>query len=415
MKILHISTSDSGGAGLCCVRIHKGLLENGYKSKVLVLQKTFNEPEVYKFEKDTVQLPRFLRWPILFIKLVLRKLRISTSQLQYFQYKLEGLRAISSPFYSLPLSEYDVSNHPLVKEADIVHLHWVAGFLDWPSFFKNVFKPVVWTVHDENLYFGGFHYRIEQKDNISVYREFEEKLIDIKQKSTDKCKNLTIVSLSNMMLEFSLSKNIVKNRKHFVIHNPVDHTVFKSFEKKFCRDIFTLPQNKKILLFVSYYLDDKRKGFSEFVRAVNELQLPDLAVCAIGMGNKNIEPGLEIFYPGAINDQRFLSLAYSACDVFVMPSFQEAFAQTPLEAMACGLPVVAFPCSGISELINEKNGILADDFSVKALKEGIIKALKTEFNRDWIRQDVINRFSVKSIVDQYAEVYNETLKAGRKE
>ncbi len=410
MNILHISTSDSGGAGLCSVRIHKGLLENGFKSKVLVLNKIMNEPEVYKFEKEIVRLPKIYRWPIQFIKLVLKKIRIPASQLQYLQFQLDDLRGISNPVYSLPLSEYDLSSHHLVKEADIIHLHWISGFLDWPSFFFSVNKPIVWTIHDENLYYGGFHYSFEQIANISVYQKLEENLIEIKQKSIRQCKNLTIVSLSEMMFELSLSNNIVKNRKHFVINNPVDGTVFKPLDKKFCREIFNLPQHKTILLFVSYYLNVQRKGFSMLVKAVNELNLPDLVICAVGIGNVNIDSKNEIYYPGAISDQRILSLVYSACDYFLLPSLQEAFAQTPLEAMACGLPVVAFPCSGISELINEKNGVRADDFTIEALKEGILRAIKTEYDRDWIRQDVIKRFGVKRIVELYKVVYNEILK-----
>jgi glycosyltransferase involved in cell wall biosynthesis len=409
LKILHISTSDSGGAGLCCVRLHKGLLVNGFDSKVLVLSKVYNEPAVYEYQKKAIKLPKIIRWPILFLKLVLHKLRIPASQLQYFQYKLDNLQRISSPVYTLPFSEYDLSAHPLVREADLIHLHWTAGFLDWPGFFRQTFKPVIWTVHDENIYYGGFHYNKDQRDNISVYRKLEEKLIEIKQKSINRCKNLAIVSLSNMMLEISLSYNIVKERKHYVIHNSVDHRTFRPFDKHYCRDLFNLPQSKKVLLFVSYYLNDKHKGLTELVMALNELNLSDITLCAIGIGKAEIDTPVEIYYPGAINDPRLLTLAYSAADIYVTPSFQEAFAQIPLEAMACGLPVVTFPVSGSLELINEKNGVRADDFTVEAFKEGILKAIKTDYDAEWIRQDVIARFGVKNITEQYAGVYKELL------
>ncbi len=410
MKILHISTSDSGGAGLCCIRIHKGLLENGYKSKVLVLHKTFDEPEVYKFEKNIYRLPKIIRWPVLFLKLVLHKLKIPVSQYHRLQYKLDSLRAVSSPDYSLPVSDYDLSNHPLVIEADLIHLHWTAGFLDWPSFFGKVSKSVVWTIHDENLYFGGFHYRKEQIANMSAYRKLEKKLIEIKQKSILQCKNLSIVSLSKMMLKLSLSEDIVKNRKHYLISNSVDHNAFMQFDKKLSRNVFSLPHDKKILIFISYYLNDKRKGFTELLMALNELDMSYIALFAIGIGKAEVDNQIEIYYPGAINDTRLLSLAYSAADFYVMPSFHEAFAQTPLEAMACGLPVVAFPCSGTEELINEKNGVRATEFTVASLKNSIKLAMSTKYEADWIREDVLTRFGVKSIVDQYTEVYNDALK-----
>lgn len=409
MRILHISTYDIGGAGLSCIRLHKGLLENGYNSKVLVLYKTLDVPGVYKYERSGISLPRIIRWPLQFLKLVLLKLRIPVSMYQLLQFRLDSLRKISSPVYSLPLSEYDISAHPFVKEADIIHLHWAAGFLDWPSFFKNISKFVVWTIHDENLYYGGFHYLREKEAGISDYRILEEKLVEIKQKSIRYCKNISIVSLSKMMLELSFSSKIVKERKHYVIHNMVDNNSFKRYDKKFAREVFELPQEKRVLLFISYYLNDKNKGFKELVNALNELGISDMVIFAIGIGKSEIESKTEIYYPGPINDMRLLSLAYSASDLYVMPSFQEAFAQTPLEAMACGLPVVAFPVSGTEELINEKNGIRTTDFTVGSLKNGIWKSLDNSYDNDSIRADVLSRFGVLNIVEQYLEVYRESL------
>lgn len=409
MKILHISTFDRGGAGISCIKLHRGLMGIGYSSKVLVLKKTSDAPEVYQFEKNIYRLPKIIRWPVLFLKLVLQKLRIPVSQLQHLQYKLDSLRAVSSPVYSLPLSDYDLSNHPLVVEADLIHLHWTAGFLDWPSFFGKVTKPVVWTIHDENLYFGGFHYRKDQIANLSVYGDLEKKLIEIKQKSIHNCKNLSIVSLSKMMLKLTLSEKIVKNRNHYLISNSVDHNVFIQFDKKLSRNVFGLPQDKKILIFISYYLNDKNKGLTELVTALNELKYPDLVLFAIGIGKTEIETSIEIFYPGAIVDPRLLPLAYSASDIYVMPSFQEGFAQTPLEAMACGLPVVTFPCSGTEELINEKNGVRATEFTVASLKNSINLALNTKYEADWIREDVLTRFGMKNMIGQYVSAYNNTL------
>jgi len=98
----------------------------------------------------------------------------------------------------------------------------------------------------------------------------------------------------------------------------------------------------------------------------------------------------------------------TAADYFILPSFQEAFAQSPLEAMSCGTLVVAFPCSGIPELIN--NGIICKDFTVEALTHGIKEAMRRDFCRDKIRKDVLSRFSYDRIARQYIELYQELLK-----
>lgn len=46
MNILHISTTDYDGAGSCCYKIHKSLLELGVNSKILVLRKKTNDDNV---------------------------------------------------------------------------------------------------------------------------------------------------------------------------------------------------------------------------------------------------------------------------------------------------------------------------------------------------------------------------------
>ena len=92
-----------------------------------------------------------------------------------------------------------------------------------------------------------------------------------------------------------------------------------------------------------------------------------------------------------------------------MPSYQEAFAQTPLESMACGTPVVAFPCSGITDIIKPFNGIACSDFTPEALLEGIKKALDRQFNRNEIRKYVVDNFSYRKIAKQYVELYKTIL------
>lgn len=407
MKVLHISTSDSGGAGLCCIRLHKSLISNGIDSKVLVLNKEYDDPKVYKYVKKNTRLPKFIRWPVRFMALLLQKLNIPVSQMTFYQYKLNKLRQKKSPFYTLPFSEYKLNEHELVKEADIIHLHWIAGFIDYPSFFKNLDKPVVWTLHDENLYFGGFHYRHEMENCSLVYDRLEKKLITIKRKSIARARNLTIISLSETMRNLSLSNPIVRNRNHHLINNSVDYNVFRPFDKKISRDILNLPENKKILAFVSLSLFDSRKGLKELIQALSELNYQNLALCAVGKAENRLITPVEIYYTGVITDPRLLSIVYSAADVFVMPSFQEAFSQTPLEALACGTPVIAFPCSGTKELIDGGNGIRTKDFTVESLKDGIQKALETKYDNAWLRKDVISRFAPEHISRQYLKVYKE--------
>ena len=95
---------------------------------------------------------------------------------------------------------------------------------------------------------------------------------------------------------------------------------------------------------------------------------------------------------------------------FVLASSQETFAQVPLEAMACGTPVVASPCGVIPELINDQNGIICKDFTVESLVEGIQAAMNRHYDRERIRKDVVERFSYEKIAEQYVNLYESILK-----
>ena len=74
-----------------------------------------------------------------------------------------------------------------------------------------------------------------------------------------------------------------------------------------------------------------------------------------------------------------LSFAYSAADLFVMPTRTEAFGQVVTEAMACGTPVVAFDVGGIPDIVRPgRTGLLAPPEDVRALRQAILDLLEDD-------------------------------------
>ena len=143
--------------------------------------------------------------------------------------------------------------------------------------------------------------------------------------------------------------------------------------------------------------------------ALEELDISNLVLICIGGGKVPRSTSVKIYRAGYVTNEDILGLYYAAADLFVMPSYQEAFAQTPLEALSCGTPVVAFPVSGTSFLINDLNGVRCNEFTVRSLIEGIKKALHTNFDRQAIRNDVIERFSPSVIAGEFLKVYHEVI------
>ena len=84
------------------------------------------------------------------------------------------------------------------------------------------------------------------------------------------------------------------------------------------------------------------------------------------------ELGIKTTYTGFISDKTEIVKTYNRADILIAPSLQENYSNTVLEAMACGLPIVAFDVGGMPELIDhKKNGYVASARDVNDLKSGI--------------------------------------------
>jgi glycosyltransferase involved in cell wall biosynthesis len=118
-----------------------------------------------------------------------------------------------------------------------------------------------------------------------------------------------------------------------------------------------------------------------------------------------------VHYLGEINDEELLIAAYSACDVFVIPSVQENLSNMVVEAMACNIPVVAFNIGGMPDMIKHKeNGWLAKPFEVNDLATGIKWCLENKnIFSDNIRGAATEKFDLKIVAKQYRDLYQEII------
>jgi len=392
MKVLHICTADEGGAGLCCLRIHQALLNEGIDSKVLMLRTKHTDiVGVYQYTKGHI---------IDFLWRGFNKiLRLCHLELDDYN-RVINLTKRTKIYATLPTSPIDVSHHPLVKEADLIHLHWVDNFVDYPSFFRNIDKPIVWTLHDEGMFSGVFHFT----EGKNLHEPLDEKYLDIKFKAVHQIKNLGIVFLSKMMKNMFSDNDMVNGRPNTVINNPVDCDLFEPIEKSKARDIMKIPHNAIVFSFVAGKIADPRKGLSVLSRSLQRMRIPNAWIMAVGGEQEYSE--LPLVHPvGPVMGARNMSVAYSCADYFVMPSKKEAFAQTPIESMACGIPAIVFPVSGTDELITPQNGIIADDFTEESLEKAIKAAMLTSYDSTIIRQDMITRYSPNVIANKYISFY----------
>lgn len=408
MKVVHITKLPDGGATWCAMRICHALKLQGIDAKMLLMQgkssdgiSVANADWLYREHGNVV-----VHLLVKILKLLLRP------RFEYLIYKRKQAAKTGNELFTSPVTGYtNLANHPLVKEADIVHLHWISDFVDFPTFFKRVKKPIVWTIHDENPGLGGFHYLSHKKDASVEFLELDKIYEDIKRKSLAIGNKPHLVAISSYMRDFFKISPILRDCPTTLIHNGVDCKAFHPLPKAECRAQLGIPLDKKVFLFSSYQIEDKRKGLHVLVPALESLH--DDTIILMCLGNYKAVPQskyIQVRCEGLVNGSDLLSVYYSAADYFVLSSFQEAFAQTPLEALACGTPVVAFPCSGVPDLITNIVGVISEDFTMQSLTKAIKKSMVMTFSREDIRNEVVARFSYDIIAQQYLDLYNTLLK-----
>lgn len=391
MKVLHVCTTDSGGAGIACLRLHEALLNNGVDSRVLVLIKSKENSKVFSMYEHKLE---FL------FKKILNKIHI----LQLLN-KPKGPESFWTPF-----SSHKIESHELIEWADIINLHWVAGFLDYNSFFNAVNKPIVWTLHDMLPFSGGYHYL--EGFPLRYYKNLINKYEKVKKNSIAN-KNIRIVSLNKWMQVLSSNSFVFEGLINEIIPNSVPLDKFYSKSRNGLRSKYGLKLTDKVLLFVSDNVLNKRKGISLLIKALEIINNKDLKLLIVG-SNEPLEGFKEIkneqIYLGSIDSFDEMSNIYSVSDLFVVPSIEDNLPNTVLESIATSIPVIAFQIGGIPDIITDGiNGVLSKSITPEGLSKAILKGLGTQFVKENIRKDCSLRYNNKLQADRYIDLYKRMI------
>ena len=408
MKILHINTSTAGGAAWCAIRINNALCKTGVQSRMLFAQGDI--------------LPNGVGGAFAYKdKIVQQRNNIVISKLRHLLMRIPGYvnvekwddlikRANTDKlFIHHPCSNYsNIANHPLVEWADIVHLHWVNDFVDYRTFFKRVKKPIVWTLHDKYPAVGLMHFCSEYSPLPVQLRDIDQYCREVKKKALSKNKNIHIVAISEHMKRLCLSSDILKDYPCTLIHNGVDTEIFRPYPVE---NVELSEKDTKVFLFSSYNIWDKRKGLERVIEALEKVDNIEKKLVVLGQNPSSVPPkaSFPVICKGLIKDETELSKVYSFADYFIQASYEEGFAQTPLEAMACGIPVISTPVSGASDLIQPFNGVLCNGYDSISIKEGIMQALTKNYNPQKIRDYILERFDYSIIAKQYINLYRSIL------
>ncbi len=164
---------------------------------------------------------------------------------------------------------------------------------------------------------------------------------------------------------------------------------------------------------------DPRKNIWRFVNAWQQLPVDikgNRKLVVAGKGAKSFsaeiftETPADVYFIGYVDDKDLPAL-YSGADIFVFPSLYEGFGLPPLEAMACGCPVVVSNVASLPEVCGDA-AYYVDPYNVKSIAEGMQKVLTDDTLRQSLIQKGIERaklFSWEKSAKEHIKVFEEVL------
>ncbi len=416
MKILFLNTFEKyGGAAMACYRLYQSLKKNTKATYNLLVSDIDKNNE----HTNTIN-PNYISQKI-------QKLKFITERVSYWAYmKNKNFKYAFSPANI----GQSITTHSLVKQADILHLHWINfGFISLKELEKicQSDKKIVWTMHDMWAFTGGCHYvgactNFEKScGNCQFLKKPSPKdwsfQIFERKKEIIKNKKITFIGSSNWITEEAKKSGLFnENHQFFHIPTPIDTDIFLPLDKENLRKEMNLPAHQFFLLFGAMNIADTRKGFHLLLKALEILaaknkNLP-LHLLIFGKSTPEMLEKLPFAYTnlGILKGDIEIQKAYNLAHSFVLPSLEDNLPNTILESLACGTPSLSFNLGGMPEMIdNELNGLITRENTAENLAQNIEKMIDFWLNQsdffhllqDNARKKALTEYSEKVIAEKY--------------
>ena len=414
-KVVLLSTSDIGhGAGVAAFRLHKSLRDAGTESNMLVCEKLSADPYVFKIKEDPhTRVERFIRG---------------------FLHKLENGLNLLGPQNVFSVMASGIQRHPLIRNADVVHLHnihWSNRNLSLLLLYLK--KPVIWTFHDMWPITGHCFYAYScgrwqtgcgKCPDLDIFPKilYDSTALQWKLKKHIYEKTRpTIVAPSAWLENTAKISPLFSNCRVTRIPYGIDQTEFKFVDKLTARNDLHLDATRKYLAWVASDIKDTRKGFSYFERTMMNLKklnkIKNIGILLVGKGESNyrlLKSHFQVNIFGHISRSEYLSLVLCASDMLVSTAIQDNLPNIILESFACGTPVAGFNVGGIPDIVKHNvNGYLASVGDCEGLAKGIDSLLsnpmKLQDMGNCAVKTVSEEFTYKLQADRHMNLYRQAV------
>ena len=354
MKVVHIARTyglnGTGGAAIAATRLHLALLEGGVDSHFICVDQREEALNVYVLPKKGT----LLRWMRTFCT------RASIFIWRRFFYK-KFMTLNLFPLFGLEEKLKEI-------QPDVIHIHWInIDVLRYEQLasLKGSFPKAKFVINLHDLFMINAidpcpwnDVRYQTGFAKSNSRFLERWLFARKMKAMNQLKPV-FVGPSDWVVSCSRKSIIGRVYPAFAIPNIIGTNVF------FYRDDYSSHSKFRVLFGVAGGRENPYKGFDDFRAALRILPYEikegiELQIFGESSSDKTIE-GISVKFWGAITNPSELAEIYRQADVFAFPSKQETQGMTKVEAMLCGLPVVAFDRTACAEgIVPQETGSVAE-------------------------------------------------------
>jgi glycosyltransferase involved in cell wall biosynthesis/4-hydroxybenzoate polyprenyltransferase len=419
VKIVHLTATEGrGGASIASARLCRALRSLGHDSQLLVAERSCKYSFVTKFHTraDQDQI------------ISLRKQAIDN------QYIHNNRTERSNTHFTAYVDGADLSHHPSIEQADIVHLHWI-GSIQTPLDIRLLSRarPVVWTLHDFEPMTGGCHFPA----GCNGFKTTCQNCLQLKQdpfgvpaavlrdkKALWAGQRFVLTSPTHWLAELAQKSAVFGSawKKPVVIPPPIDTKIFQPLSQVSARRSLGLSEVGPHILCGADDYRERRKGADILRRILTRCSArlaplnEKVTVISVGQASLNLEEadGLQYRHLGHLNSEQEMALAYAAADLFILPSVEDNLPNMVIESLSCGTPVVAFDIGGIGEVLEDgKHGRLVGAGDENAMSEAVISLLSDPAHlgimRTECRREIESRCGYEAIGNRYLQVYQKLL------
>jgi glycosyltransferase involved in cell wall biosynthesis len=420
LKVLHLSALDGQtGAGIAAARIHAGLLARGVDSRFCVAFPSCGLPASFSPEVTLLdRAARIVRGRV--DNWILRR------HARDYDYVL-----------STGIVGFDIGRIVARERPDIVQLNWIGGNSFRLGSLSGIRTPVVWRLSDMWPFCGLEHCEPDAELYVEAprrgagllrtRRDGSERVRCRKKAIYRTILELRLVCPSRWLAAETKRSALLGDRPVELIPTSCDTTLFTPKSQSACREVLGMAPDKIVVLVGATSMGTRWKGLDLFFDALAQVATTaadksgaDIQVVTFGkdaFDAPQLNGLVSIEHLGQIRDRRLMSALYNAADVFVAPSRMENLANTVLESLSCGTPVVAFDIGGMPDMIEHKiNGFLATPFDTASLAEGINWVIDRRGDgtiRAAARNKVLREFSLDKEIGHYVDLYAKVLAAAK--